>query len=394
MSGSTASGGTDWEERARRAETHLAALDAAIQGISNVQRLDRVLQLIVERVRELADAEYAALGIADSEGVIEQFLTSGLSQAQRDRIGALPRGHGLLGLIIHEGQSFRLPEIAADPHSYGFPPNHPAMHSFLGVPIRVKGRPVGDLYLTNKRGAPEFSAADQQLVERFALHAGIAIENARLRERVQALAVIEERERIGRDLHDGVIQRIYGVTLALEDVSEMVASAPGEAAERVERAIDSLHATIEEIRNYILSLEPGQSPRDLLAAIEAIADQVRIGMPVEVAIDGVRLPDLPDAVQDQVLNVVREALSNVARHAQANQVSVRLRADGAELALEVADDGVGLNADAGTAPGHHGLANMRRRAEQLGGELEVLSGDKSGTRIILRVPLIRDTGRQ
>ena len=394
MSGSIASDATDWEERARRAETHLAALDAAIQGISNVQRLDRVLQLIVERVRELATAEYAALGIADSEGVIEQFLTSGLSQAQRERIGALPRGHGLLGLIIREGQSFRLPEIAADPHSYGFPPNHPAMHSFLGVPIRVKGRPVGDLYLTNKSGAAEFSAEDQQLVERFALHAGIAIENARLRERVQALAVIEERERIGRDLHDGVIQRIYGVTLGLDDVSEMMASAPVEAAERVERAIDSLHATIEEIRNYILSLQPGRPPRDLLVAIEAVADQVRIGMPVEVAVDGRRLPELPDSMQGEVLKVVREALSNVARHAQANQVSVRLRADDAELELEVADDGIGLDADAATAPGHHGLANMRRRAEQLGGQLEVLSGAAGGTRIILRVPLMSDAGSQ
>jgi signal transduction histidine kinase len=394
MSEAIAAGATDWEERARRAETHLAALDAAIQGISNVQRLDRVLQLIVERVRELADAEYAALGIADSEGVIEQFLTSGVSQGQRERIGALPRGHGLLGLIIREGQSFRLPEIAADPHSYGFPPNHPAMHSFLGVPIRVKGRPVGDLYLTNKRGASEFSAGDQQLVERFALHAGIAIENARLRERVQALAVIEERERIGRDLHDGVIQRIYGVTLGLDDVSEMVASAPAEASERVERAIDSLHATIAEIRNYILSLQPGRTPRDLLVAIEAVADQIRIGMPVEVAIDCVRLPELPDSVQDEVLKVVREALSNVARHAQANQVSVRLRADDAELELEVADDGIGFAADAATAPGHHGLANMRRRAEQLGGRLEVQGGVGSGTRIILRVPLMRDADSQ
>ena len=142
-----------WELRARRAEAHLAALDVAVQGISGVLELDIVLQLIVDRVRELAEAEYAALGIVDGEGVIERFITSGLDAAERERIGSLPRGRGLLGLIISEGQTLRIADIAQDPRRYGFPPNHPEMHSFLGVPVRVKGRAVGDLYLTNKRGA-------------------------------------------------------------------------------------------------------------------------------------------------------------------------------------------------------------------------------------------------
>ena len=182
------------------------ALDDATRAIAEVLDLEDVLQLIVDRVRTLVDARYAALGMADPSGRIERFLTTGISAEQRAAIGPLPEGHGLLGVIIREGRSLRIPDIAAHPDAHGFPPNHPPMTSLLGVPITVHGRTVGDLYLTDKRGAPAFSEADQRIVELFARHAGIAIENARLHDRLAALRVVAERERIGRDLHDGVIQ--------------------------------------------------------------------------------------------------------------------------------------------------------------------------------------------
>ncbi|HSM37762.1 MAG TPA: GAF domain-containing protein, partial [Candidatus Limnocylindrales bacterium] len=239
---------------ADRAREHLAALDAALHGISGALAVDTVLQLIVDRVRNLAGAQYAALGIVGEEGGIQQFHTSGLDPADRERIGDLPRGHGLLGLLIREGRSIRIRDIETDPRRYGFPPHHPEMHSFLGVPVAVRGRSVGNLYLTNKRDDAPFSAADQELVERFALHAGIAIENARLAKQVQQLVLIEERERIGADLHDGVIQRIYGVNLSLDEVPELVATRPDEAAARVEQAIEALNATIAEIREFIYIL--------------------------------------------------------------------------------------------------------------------------------------------
>ncbi|MGZ8438678.1 MAG: GAF domain-containing protein, partial [Candidatus Limnocylindrales bacterium] len=217
-----------------QAGERFAALDAATRGIANVLELDTVLTLIIERVRDLVRARYAALGIVDSVGVIERFVTVGISSEDRERIGHLPRGHGLLGLIIREGRAFRIPEIADHPDSSGFPPNHPAMHSFLGVPVMVKGASVGNLYLTDKVGATEFSADDQVLVEMFALHAGIAIENARLHEQVQRLAIVEERERIAKDLHDGVIQSIYAVGLSLEDLPELMEEHSGEARERID----------------------------------------------------------------------------------------------------------------------------------------------------------------
>lgn len=377
-----------WELRARRAEAHLAALDLAVQGISGVLAVNPVLQLIVDRVRDLADAEYAALGIVGADGVIERFMTSGVSAAERERIGALPRGRGLLGLIIGEGQTFRIADIALDPRHYGFPPSHPQMRSFLGVPVTVKGRTVGDLYLTNKRGAPEFGEDDQRLVERFAAHAGLAIENARLSERVQALAVVEERERIGRDLHDGIIQRIYAVTLGLDDVPEIALQDPAAAAERVERAIDALNAAIREIRTFIYGLRPGlESPGGIASALESLAEETRLHTVLQIDVQADSAPGLSPSVSGELLSIAREALSNAVRHASATRVTLGIGAGEGELRLEIADDGTGFDPVATGEAGHHGLDNMRRRAESLGGRLLVESEVGSGTRIIVALPL-------
>jgi signal transduction histidine kinase len=377
-----------WQLRARRAEAHLAALDVAVQGISGVLALEPVLQLIVDRVRDLAEAEYAALGISRPDGVIERFITSGLTQDQRERIGALPHGYGLLGLIIREGATFRIPDIALDPRRHGFPPNHPEMHSFLGVPITVKGQAVGDLYLTNKRGATEFSPEDQTLVERFALHAGIAIDNARLNERVQALAVVEERERIGRDLHDGIIQRMYGVALGLDDVAELATQDPAAAGERVERAIDALHEAIAEIRTFIYGLRPGLDHEGSLgSALESLAEETRLNTTTRIEVAANRVAGLSPIVRGELLSIAREALSNVIRHADARRAMIEVAAGGGELRLEVADDGIGFDPSAPLGEGHEGLANMRRRAESMGGRLQVESALGAGTRIIITLPL-------
>ena len=188
-------------EEVARSVARLEALDEAIRAMTGVLAVDRVLQVIVDRVRTLTGARYAALGIQDASGAIEQFVTSGISRPDRARIGAPPQGHGILGLIIRENRTIRLEDLMADPRGVGFPPNHPEMHPFLGVPVVVRGRTIGNLYLTERAGG--FTAEDdQRLVETFALHAGIAIENARLHEQVQRLAIVDERERIGKDLHD------------------------------------------------------------------------------------------------------------------------------------------------------------------------------------------------
>jgi signal transduction histidine kinase len=368
------------------------ALAAAVRGISGVLDTEQVLQLIVDRVRELVDAQYAALGIVDEAGVITQFITSGLDAEQRRAIGALPRGHGLLGLIIREGRSYRIPHIDEHPESYGVPPNHPPMDSFLGVPIAVKGQAVGRLYLTNKRGASEFSVDDQALVETFASHAGVAIENARLHEALQRLAVVDERDRISRDLHDSVIQMIYAVTLSLEDVPELVRQQPSEASRRVYEAIDALHGVIRDIRHFIFGLRPLLlDSGSLLDGLHALADELRRNTRTEIEVVGEDPAGLPLPAVADLLSIGREALANVARHADASHAWIRVGSTDDRITLEIADDGKGIEPAAARGQhGHHGLSNMRARAEGRGGTFEVDDRGGPGTHIVVTIPRTED----
>jgi len=368
------------------------ALSDAIGGIAGVLAVDDVLQLIVDRVRALVGARYAALGIlADDRRRIERFITSGITPEQRQLLGDPPEGHGLLGLIITEGRSLRIPDIPAHAASYGFPANHPTMTTLLGVPVRLKNRTIGNLYLTDKIDAGEFSEDDQRLVELFAAHAGIAIENARLHEAVQHLAVVDERERIGKDLHDGIIQSLYGISLSLEDVPEIMVDDADEAAARVDRAIDSLNAAIADLRQFVVGLRPEHVDRtDFIGLLATLADQVRrdgvIGVDLDLPAERI---DLPAHARGEILQITREALSNTARHAHASSALVSLRRADGSLRLELSDDGSGFDTSVGSPAGHHGLANMRDRAEALGGTFELQSGS-TGTTIIVNVPLVAD----
>ena len=371
-----------------RAGGVISAFDTATRAIAELHAVDDVLQVIVSQVRPLVGAEYAALGIVDADGLIERFITSGIDAATRSRIGPLPRGHGLLGLIVRENRSFRIPDLAVDPRRYGFPPHHPPMRSFLGVPVTVQGRSVGNLYLTNKTSAPEFSEDDQALVESFAVHAGIAIENARLHEQVQRLAIVDERERISKDLHDGIIQNLYAVGLSLEDVPELVRSEPDEVERRVERAIDSLHLTIRDIRNFIFGLRPELlSGTTLINGLVAIVEEARHNSMIDIEL---HVGDMESEPDDQttahLLAIVNESLSNVARHSGATSATVFVESSrAAGLRLVVSDNGHGFDPTTPVTLGHQGLANMRSRVASVGATLEIIS-DSSGTRIVVHRP--------
>ncbi len=317
---------------------------------------------------------------------MERFITSGMDGETRSRIGDLPRGYGLLGLIVSENRSFRIADIAIDPRRSGFPPNHPPMHSFLGVPVTVRGQSVGNLYLTEKVGATEFSEDDQRLVETFALHAAIAIENARLHEQVRGLAIFDERERISQDLHDSVIQRLYGVGLSLEDVPELVRSDPDEVERRVERAIDSLHVTIGDIRRFIFGLRPESlGGMSLADGLLAIVEEFRHHSLIDVELDVAAGDDAPDIVTAHLIGIVNEALSNVARHSGATRAIVRVRTvEGGELRVIVSDNGHGFDPQPARL-GHQGLENMRTRAVDIGAIMDIAS-DGSGTQVEIRRP--------
>jgi signal transduction histidine kinase len=375
-----------WRAEAQAARDRLAALDGATVAIAQELSLERVLQLIVDSVRPLVGARYAALGIPDQSGRMDRFITSGVSDETRRAIGHPPRGLGLLGEIIREARSVRVADLASDPRSVGFPPHHPPMTTFLGVPVRVEGRAVGNLYLTEKSDGRLFSADDERLVETFARHAGLAIHNARMHEELRRMAVLQERERIAQDLHDGTIQSLYAVGLSLEDTVEALAADPDGAARRIDHAIDSLHATIRQIREFIMGLDPDAlATVDLLAGLADVAEEFERSTLIAVELDtepGVLVD--PDETL-QLIQLTREAMSNVARHADASRVTVKVEERHDRLRLSIIDDGHGFDPAGAPLPGHHGLTNMRARAEALGGSLDIQSDAATGTRVVFEM---------
>jgi len=531
----------------------LQGLLSAVVSISSQLDLDRVLHEIVTTAAHVADAEYAALGVlAPGERRLSEFITVGVDEGIRTRIGDLPHGRGVLGLLIDEPKAIRLQDISKHPTSYGFPANHPPMRTFLGVPVLVRGEVFGNLYLTEKRGGGDFTATDEQIVLALAAAAGLAVQNARLYEQArqrqrwletsgqittrllagapttevfpllvssarelaaadtaflalpgpdhsvrvavadgagaqalqgealpegsltaavmaegrpqaiadsgaddrvwpllreaaaagpvlyvplgvadesvgtlvvsrhqgdvvftdetvqviqsfaaqaalalrlgtaahdrELLAVLGDRDRIARDLHDLVIQRLFATGMALEGA---LRSMPPAVAERVQRAVEDLDATIKEIRTSIFALQSpaptaGEGLRQaILQAATGAKDS--LGFPPKVSLDGPVDTMVPPRVGEQMLAVLREALSNVARHAQATDVTVRVSATPDAVSLVVVDDGVGLP----TEGRRSGLDNLARRARDLGGTFDARPADPPGTGTVVewRVPL-------
>lgn len=370
----------------------LLALREAVLAISADLSLAETLKRIVAAAARLVDARYAALGVPDAAGeILVEFVTVGLTPEEEARIGQRPRGHGILGVILHEGQSLRLKELSQHPRSYGFPAHHPPMTSFLGVPIIHKGKRLGNLYLTDKREAAEFTPEDQRLIEFLAAHAGVAIENAHLHERVQELAVVEERQRIGMDLHDGVIQSIYGVGLMLEYVNtQIVEGDTAGARDRLTQASEALNATIRDIRSYILDLRPGNFNGDnLLAGLQQLIAEFKANtlISVELTADGNAEAALTPESRLALFHVAQEALSNTAKHSQASRVEVQLIRKGLGIVLSIKDNGRGFKtADVDRRMGH-GLRNMHDRALAIGGEFAVAAnGDGHGIEVRVALP--------
>lgn len=356
----------------------------AIRAVSSGLSLPTVLERIVHSACALVDARYGALGVIGPEGRLVEFVTVGVTDEERAAIGPLPKGHGILGVLIVDPQPLRLRDLTQHPATYGFPAHHPSMHSFLGVPIVVGNTVFGNLYLCEKEGAEEFSAEDEALAVALASAAGIAIDNARLHEQLQGLAVIEERERIARDLHDKVIQRVFATGMSLQSTARLADDA---VARRLDEAIDELDATIREIRATIFSLE-NQHPTGLRVAVgETVADMVAsLGFTPTVHFEGPVDTAIPPAVAEQLIVALREALANVAQHAHASRAQVLVRA-GSEALLRVADDGVGPAGETPEADRGRGLHNLADRALAFGGSCTLTLAPAGGSLLEWRVPL-------
>ncbi len=360
----------------RRLVEAIVILDAELN-------LPVVLRRIVEVACDLVDAQYGALGVLTQDGrALDEFRTVGLSEKKELTIGPRPTGRGVLGTLIADEKPLRLTNIADHADSLGVPDHHPAMSSFLGVPVRVHGDVYGNLYLTNKTTAAAFSEADEELAVALAVAAGIAIENARLHSFVREHALMEDRDRIARDLHDSVIQRLFAIGLSLQGTSRLVERP--EAAARIGEAIDSIDETIRELRKAIFDIELTIDSEGLYAKVLDLVRELSpvLGFEPQVSVAGPVDRAVTGPMTEAVLAVLREALTNVAKHADATGVAVVLSA-GDELRVVVADDGEGMGREPGEG---HGLNNMQQRAERFGGGMEIGRSREEGTRVAWHVP--------
>jgi signal transduction histidine kinase len=352
---------------------------------------EAVLERIVEIAARMTNARYAALSVLHGDS-IERFITHGLTPQEREAIGDPPTGHGLLGLLIREGRPLRVDDIGAHPLSVGFPPGHPPMRTFLGAAVVARGQIFGNLYLTEKAGGVSFTDEDERAVQVLATQAGVAVENARLYEEAQRaqaelrrLEVLEERERIAKELHDGVIQSLFAVGMSLQGAAAFAET--DDVSRRIEGAVEDIDRAIRDLRNYIFGLRPGiladrqldQALRELGAEFEG-----RSGVVTVVDVDPTVASELASVASD-VVQLTREALSNVGRHAEATtcRVSLYRAPDGA--VLEVDDDGSGF--DTASASTGLGLANLRDRLKSLGGALDIHSLNGEGTTVRATLPL-------
>ena len=351
-----------------------------------------MLRRIVESAVALVDARYGALGVLDETGTsLAQFITVGVDDVTHRLIGELPKGHGILGRLIVDAKPLRLPDLSAHPASFGFPPNHPAMQSFLGVPVRVRGEVFGNLYLTDKISAHEFTEVDEELLVGLAAAAGVALDNIRLHARVQELALAEDRQRIARDLHDTVVQRLFATGMSLQGTVRLVKTDSDEAIDRIEGAVDDLDLTVKHIRSAIFKLESsrlstaGGVRESVLALCREAAGP--LGFEPQCLFDGPVDSAVDDDLAVELLATLREGLSNVARHARATRVEVEVVA-AEQVVLRVIDNGTGPSPSTmPTVTVGHGLKNMQARAEHRGGQFELRESSHAGSVLEWRVPL-------
>src|SRR3954469_8990851 len=348
--------------------TAFRALSDVVLAIASEHEVEPVLQRLVHSARELAGARYAALGIPDGEGAFASFITSGMSDELIAAMGPLPRTHGMLGAMLTSPEPHRTDDITQDPRFRGWWPRaHPQMRSFLGVPIVARGCIIGALYLTEKEDAETFSESDQKLIERLAAHAAIAIENARLYERSRELSIVEERNRLARELHDSVTQQLFGVALAAESAQTLLERDRGAAATELRRVSDLARGAMEELRAVVFELRPGSLEAEGLGTV--LRKHVDVLRRVSGQAIDLRLGDVPRLAPGpatQVLRIAQEALGNALRHSAAERIRVKLGGDGEKLFLKVVDDGCGFDPSGPEVRGQRlGLTSMEERATEL-----------------------------
>lgn len=371
-------------EEARRQERWLRASDGVTQSLLSGTEPGEVLEMIIQLSLELSGADLVVLALPTRDRrqlVIEHARGTGAAEA----LGlVLHVEDSVSGMVLASGKPMFVADFCADDRVAATAREHMQLGPAVIVPLGAPGHVRGVLTAGRRPGAMPLAVAAVEMVTTFAAQAAIGLELAQHRKDAERIAVFEDRDRIARDLHDLVIQRLYATGLSLEGASAQIAEP--EAASRVSRAVDDLDVTIRDIRSAIFSLHSRSGTRlpALRARIREITEEMTgpLGFAPTLRIDGGMDELVPAEVAGHVLNVLREALSNVARHASASQVEVTI-GTGAGLALTVRDNGTGMKE--GTS--RSGLANLEARATQLGGTMRVGPAPGGGTELDWRVPL-------
>jgi len=396
-------------DEAARVQGRFERLLSAGAAILSEHSLTQVLQRVVDLAREVLDARYSALGVLDQDGAsLAEFVTSGLSAAERARIGNTPRGHGLLGLVIREGKPIRTRDIGAHPQRYGFPPHHPPMMSFLGVPIVARGRVFGNLYLTDKVAAAEFSEEDERIAVLLAGQAALAVENARLLDELRALQ--QQRDLFFAMMNHELRNALTGVYGWAERVigaksPDAAARAGREVYETAERTIGLLNNLLDltrldagKMRPVWQDVQPRRAVERAITGLRPSAEAKRVRIEERYgAAATARLRTDAMRLEQILVNL----LSNAVRHSpEGSAIEICVEAASPGVHFHVRDRGPGIPMEqqalifepfervdphAGLGSGL-GLAVSRRLAGLLGGRLTVTSEPGEGARFTLTLP--------
>ena len=369
----------------------LHAVSSAVLAVTRHLSVREVFQVIVRAAAQLLDARYAALGIPDEQGSFAEFVVEGVTDQEWRAIGPLPRQHGMLAVMLKDGQTHRHSDIRREPGFEGWPYAHPVLKEFLGVPIRDADTTLGIIFLANKRTPGGFTGRDEELLTLFAAHAAIALANARLYERHRELTVVEERNRLARELHDAVAQKLFSLRLTAQAAAALAATDPERTRAELSQVERLAAEALAELRAVIFELRPADLTGDGL--VSSLAKHIEVLdriSDVRLTFEGADIPDLTPGCETTLFRIAQEGLYNALRHAEATTIAVRLSAEPLRIILEIRDDGDGFTVSESPGGGRHGdglgLSSMRERAVTAGGSLTIASEPGQGTVVRVEVP--------
>jgi PAS domain S-box-containing protein len=369
----------------KRSQTRLEAVLEVAQAILAGEDADQVLDLIARRARELVRASLAAVALPEEDADWSTIRVAEGTNAAEIRGLQLAHHRSVIGRAVAHGEPVVVEDLATDPDASpelaAATPIGPALY----VPLAVEDNYLGTVIVANPQGSRPFSQDEFTVVQLFSAAAAVALQYTKVRETLDRMRLLADRERIGRELHDGVIQTLFSVGMSLQ--STAVLSHEDEVARRLQDNISTVDQVIRDLRNYIFELRPGiLRDQGLEQALRRLADDFYRQTGVATAVDIV--PEAAVRVAGkgtELLPVVSEALSNVRRHAQAETCRIKLSSPGDAVVLEVEDDGMGFDPDRALGRGH-GLRNFRERTQRLGAELDIESVVGSGTTVRVTIP--------